>query len=988
MRREYFILVLILSCIFGAKAQFMQRGVTLEYNRNKAKTTYVKPISIRTDNAEPSVSSNGCFVLNFTKSVKAGDTIKSPEIKVSDEKYVLFNKDHIQGWVLSPQKQMEILVCKKEIIDFLESTYTNNYVHQLKSKYIRTEELLKKATEDEKELKQKLDQLKADYERDVKMIRARAILFAYVDETQKDSLELLRRECIINNDLERAKEIGEEMNLVVVSNGYIQNLHKSKAAYTQSLKNLYDCASIMEDHIQICESTESSEQDEETEPYYESLKDIYKTLLEELKDSKLYDKQYNDIEDKLGTLLYNQYLYHKYRIDDDSLCMKILEEAASYDNTAALYELADHYDYWGEEEDPNKCKSYLKRLVSAIKYKGRDLPASDFCLYDYEEWLESFPDFLKNTKGGTFGYSVLNDDEVSWVSYNPNGSKTKKLVMPSEIEHEGKRYSLVKVGRGVMSIYNSPDEIEQQHLREIVLPNTIRYIGCRAFYSKWMNTITVNMPSSLKIIRDGAYHSCEFKNNIIDIPEGVEEIGKAWQSDEEKGLTLKIPSTAKTVNLMAYLYDGNDPLYQCEKIHRIILSPNNKNFRVMYDLLYSADSSFVFAGGLNRDDEQTKILYIPKNLLLKTEGEYEDNPYSFFDNQYVGAVDSLIVDPDHPEFTLYHGILYDKKLEKLILKPQKVNKIVVPTTLKEIETIGCTFCGYSGTHYIFPQEIDPDLFVDIMMNEAAEGATTVEFYGIKREVTCSISCDDDIDKFCSLVSLIDSAIIQKTNDDKLQYIKGRLYLEVFDISSAKTLLNQTEWNNNLLKEKLSRRIDKAVLYTDSMYSEINKALAKLPRENNFYSLICDQEKFARIGDAVEAYKLACLYYLRGMNYSKLDSNWYKEEAEKDCQKAVSIICEQTKDNQTLQNDYLSDLYLSTAILYYNDNIENNIDIVKLNLELSLQVNPDNVKALECMGLVNLFEEEPENAKQMFERMKELDMDYANKSILRTEIEKK
>ena len=984
-------LVIFLFYVFCVEAQFVQKGVTLEYNRNKAKTTYTKPVSIRTDNAEPSVSNNGSFALTFTKPTMAGDTIKSPDIRVGDKKYVLFNKDRIQGWVLTPRKDMEILVCKKEIVDYLESTYTNNYVNQLKRWYEQSQKQLKESTEDAENLKKELAKLKANYDRDVNMIRARAILFAYVDETEKDSLEMLRRECILNNDLERAKKIGEEMNLEKLADSYLYNLHKSKDTYQQYLRKLHDCAIIIEEQIQLYETKDKYDIDERITPYYESLTEIYKCLLEEYRDSKQNEALYNEIEDKLGKVLY---------------CQEKIEEAAQYGNTDALFSLANTYDRGEEKEDSAKCKSYLRQLLYAIKTKGHDLPQSNNLLYDYEEWLESFPDFFIEENGARFEYTVLNDKQVSLVHYVHGNAKTKKVVVPKEVEYEGKKYTVTKIGchlffKDFLFNYGQYDKEEEScmDITSLQLPNTITYVGACAFAreasgvihrSEW---IKVNMPNSLKVIQDYAYRGCMFKNYIIDIPEGVEYVGDAWESwedwetGEKFGLTLRIPASAKEINIMKGLYGGQED--SCPLIHKIELDPKNSHFKMINGLLYKADSTYVYAGGLNLDEDKFKILYIPSKLRF----ENEDSLMWFFNSSVVyDGVDSLIVDSNHSDFTLYGGVLYDKNRERLILKPKRLKHVFVPLTLKDVNW-GWNHRNYSASHYTFPKEINPNIFVQIMADKAHEDTTTIDFYGI----TESLIAHNDGERLSRLINVIDTILTRNPHDSKLTYIKGMLFLELYDIKSATKVHLQALWNDKTYEEMLGNEIEKSKNTVDSLRKKIDESLIWLSKDEYLNENIVEhQEKFAEWGTEWEVLRLAVLYYLRGLaELEKKDDDEYKEMADRDFNNALYTVSKLAKGDPLKHKEWLSNLYSDVAVQYYNHLAvypktlkKEDEEIVDKLVNMSLEANPKNTNALETKGLMYLYKHETDKAKQTLEKIKVINENHADKSLLKRLLEEK
>lgn len=124
MRTIFFYVIVLIPCI--VYAQFRQDGITLEYNRREAKTAFTEPVYMSfagagsTDNDE-----NGRFTLSFNQS-KMGDVVGDFQIQIAANDYVLFNRDRLSEWVLTPNKIMEVVVCKQSIIKELVSNFTSS----------------------------------------------------------------------------------------------------------------------------------------------------------------------------------------------------------------------------------------------------------------------------------------------------------------------------------------------------------------------------------------------------------------------------------------------------------------------------------------------------------------------------------------------------------------------------------------------------------------------------------------------------------------------------------------------------------------------------------------------------------------------------------------------------------------------------------------------------------------------------------------------
>lgn len=741
-----------------ALGQFCQQGVALEYNRKHAKSIYCSPISLNFSGAPTTKNkTDGRFVLDF-KTAHASDTIKGFTIDVVDNNYVLFNKDRIQGWVLTSQKDMEIVVCRKDIIDYLVSTYTNNYVNQLKRQYEAAQKELRQTVSDKNELQKSLELLQTNFESEKKMIMARAVLFAYVDETEIDSLEQLRRQCILDNDMDGAYKIGEQMNLSKLCGNYIQNIKISKEAYNKNLKNLYEYSSVLEEHIQICQSL--AEPMDSIDRYIESLEEVYRVLLQELKDQTAYEKIYHDIQSKLGKILYEK----------DSIV-----EAANLGNSEALWSMILYEELSYEER-----KHYAGILYDNVVLQKNELPLdADENLV--KEIYESFPDFKQVNDGNVMYFHCISDNEVSLVHFEQTDSSKTNIKVPEIVKHDNKEYIVTKIGIAAFIPYEDThngdvwtikmmkyDKSDCYFIRSISLPQTIRYIGTSAFCGYgWADLgITLNFPKSLKIIRDNALSGIKYKNDKVVIPEGVEEIEEAWQGWNEEMYTFEIPSTVRKISAFSGMRKN------LVSVRKIVLSPANEHFTLINNMLYTADSTEVYLGSIPVYEEP-KILFIPRKL--------RTNIHNILDVHC--SFDSISFEKGNPLYKFYEGVVYDNALEKMIYQPDSVKKLKIPATLNDIQDL---ISGLNAESIEIPKETARDVVIDLLnfFCKVNSKEITLIYYGKSKNIK---NRKDIIEALADMASL--------HSDDNLSYLRCYFMLEEDEIQSAIDLYHSTNWSD-------------------------------------------------------------------------------------------------------------------------------------------------------------------------------------------------
>lgn len=992
------IFCMLIISVAGIYAQFSQKGVTLEYNRRQAKTPYTSPVELRFEGASTTNNTlngaNGSFVLQFDKA-HAGDTIKGYDIIIGNQKYILFNKDKIKNWNLSSQAKLEIVVCPKELINYLEKTYSENQINQLKQRYNKLKAELQASVEDAEDLRKQLTKLDKDYKNEINYIKARAVLFAYVDETQIDSLESLRREAILTNNFERATQIGKEMNLVGVSNSTIENYRIAKSTYNHWVSKLEELSVVIEDHVQNCLST--GEPKDSLASYYMSLVDIYKSLLEEYKDIKSKETSYEDTKKKLGNLLFfiadNIYWFNEYNNSYQEETLYI--EAANLCNSNALWHLAttgnDRINY-------QQKKEYAHQLLNNVEYLNAELP--EYIDRDgVRNYYESFPDFGLNTKMGIMYYHIIADNEVSLTYYQQIDTMCTKVKIPASVQYNGRNYKVTKIGNDAFHKYmgvwwgesNTPNAIFMRDssfcenysfleevanplmlpqedtpegsniLDEVILPNTVRYVGEGAFLcASERDYFHVNIPKGIKKIRDRAFSGVNFDKGVVNLPEGIEEIDNICEGGRGP-YTFYIPSTLKD------MHDTFGSIHKYSPdVKSIIVSPKNKHYRMIQGNLYSFDKKEIYIGSLYNDythNDQRSTLYITKECETDLEYVFSD----FYSPLQFACIDSVVVEKENQRYFAQDGVLYDKKEMNCLLKPYSISEISIPSFVVKNEPFGEILSDVRKI--LIPNNLSLDFTCELF--SSMKDTITVRYYQKEKSITSKKD----------VIPFIKSVLKENPKSDSLKYLLGTLYLNSYDIRSSYDILFKTNWSDSVLGNRLIYLYRERVNERDSLFAKLKDA-----NENDDYNaqsyLYSEMIKFWECyTEEDDIYFLSRLYNWRGIAYRMIGEYTNSQDS---YEKAIQVLDVFYNKNPWKYKDYISAVYSNMAIGYSD---QNSIDMAFSYFEKSLSVNPQNVNALEGLGIACLEKQDIRKAKDILKQIVDINNEYQNNGYLKQQIEK-
>lgn len=713
------IALLFILNINTTSAQFIQEGHTLEYKGSQAKVPYTKLVSFNFTGAANTVNDNGNFTLRFNQ-LNQGNMVGEFDITIGDKQYVLFNKPIIQRWILTNDTPMEVLLCRKSHIDNLVNSYTKAHVFKLEKQYREAKEEIEKQISENKQIKkdinnfvQQLNELKERYELQIKKIYANAIMFAYVDETKLDSLEKVKRNYILHNDIEKAIEIGRKINYSEIADNLIHNALISHASYKDNIDKLFNVAAYIQQHIDNCFNVNklwfdiaidgNDKKNPELTGFFQILANIYEYLIEQYTTFiRCDDKFLFNLRQTYGDILFRITYYSDLSKEK---YVELLNKAADHDSPEALYKLGS------TEDDFNKARSYYKRCIEVTNNELlKDIATEQY---------ESIPDFMVVTteKDSIYCHIISsNEKEVSICDFHL-GNKRDLVKIPKNVKYKGDTYTITKIGYRSFShiCHNDWNNSIFQHKergmfrdrdigKKIILPNTITVIGRHAFTFQY-NLAAIELPKSLKVIKDYAFSDCYSLKNII-IPEGVEEIGHysfnvgvpyepEWSVEAES--TISLPSTLRILYQNSFVTDF---------LRNLRLSSNNLNFRLINGALYSADTTVIYRNLIPFDAE---VLFVPDNLTVDEVSPYPNDSLKRYE-----------INTTHKYYSEYKDIIYVKDFSSIISIPRDIDWIELHPNLKyEPDFLDKTVNGIN-TEYtrkvIAAHDLDPNIKYSLYCN--------------------------------------------------------------------------------------------------------------------------------------------------------------------------------------------------------------------------------------------------------------------------------
>lgn len=164
------------------------------------------------------------------------------------------------------------------------------------------------------------------------------------------------------------------------------------------------------------------------------------------------------------------------------------------------------------------------------------------CFAIDEELVPVGPPQYDFEAGGIY-YNILSDTDLTLEVTKGEGYTASSIEIPAQVEHEGKTYTVTRVGEEGMSYC-------METLTRVTLPETITSIGDAAF--AWNKLLTqINIPSSVTTIGKDAFFYCSLLESL-DLPEGLTTIGENAFMGCGSISEIIIPSTVTSIGNAAF----------------------------------------------------------------------------------------------------------------------------------------------------------------------------------------------------------------------------------------------------------------------------------------------------------------------------------------------------------------------------------------------------------------------------------------------------
>ena len=165
------------------------------------------------------------------------------------------------------------------------------------------------------------------------------------------------------------------------------------------------------------------------------------------------------------------------------------------------------------------------------------------------------------------------------------GELTGKIVVPEEVEYQNQKCKVVAIrGTKKTEYYDyQPDDKRRKVERrsrevfcpvfvgrslqsfqdklEVVLPKSLKVIGCSAFY-ECKNLVSVNIPNSVTSIGEKAFYKCSELTSVT-IPNSVTSIGESAFFLCSSLTSITIPNSVTSI--------GNRAFYNCKSLTSVTI---------------------------------------------------------------------------------------------------------------------------------------------------------------------------------------------------------------------------------------------------------------------------------------------------------------------------------------------------------------------------------------------------------------------------------
>lgn len=947
------LLILCLFCFLQVDAQFTQHGRTLEYHGRQSKTTYTSPVSIAFQGCSSTTNDKAGNLSLVFPNAKAGNVVSCTDLEISNSQYVIFNRNDFDIWTIG-DRNLSIVLCKKSKIDSYVAIYTKVQMDVSNAKYEAKKKELYNSEQDKIALKKELEQLTKKHNEEIKEIKANALIFAYIDEEKMDSLQYEQHLCILNNDIKKAVEIGQQID-------FKNNMSKQLSNFEASIKKsqeiglkLFQEAEALYLHIANCELL--SIEEDSLKDDYDILIKSYRSLLEQYPNNfKCSEEVYKKTKIKLGNILYkyaDKVIGYTSSVYNEDTIKCYMKEAASCNNSDAMLWFVENH------ENRDTAKVYAKILLEGIESRKLNIPG-DNSYYDIKDICNSIPDFKTENKSMVFYYTVLDSNRVSLTHVHCKDTTIRKIRIPEKVIYGNNKYRVTEIGTCVLG-ENSHSELllkagrrfiddkdfynnlnfaikDSSHAAKIklIIPETITYIGAGAFNPRLSAVLFLlnGIPKNLEILRINSFADCEFNSGEIRIPNKVKEIEEdalpLWWDDDNykmKYYNIFIPRSLERIDCLDGLSGGNGG----NGVGKIMDISNNPNFKLINGALYNADSSYVYLGTIG---QYNNLLTITRNL--KFDDEFFVRLHFI---QLELIIDSISFDDRNPYYSYYDHCIYTKQLDTLLYILPSVDNVRLSAKLKHIGVMDMP----SYINYEIPND---------MSIEGMKGCLSIflngnyEFELSEKKYKSNSNYNEN---GVSENELLDIII---NNNSKLLCLKALLYLEDDKYYQAYNLLD------SIRGDTCSQNSDFYTLLFDSCYTYRMRIETYMKEFESSSSINHDQlvticlklrafynNAADYLNTEVSVYDAFYNNWILGAQESYNSRFYSLSYMEKGIPYALKLVNEFNKNKY---KNTVSNFYVSLADVALRNEDESSKALQYANK--SLELNPNNVEAYEALA---------------------------------------
>ncbi len=301
-----------------------------------------------------------------------------------------------------------------------------------------------------------------------------------------------------------------------------------------------------------------------------------------------------------------------------------------------------------------------------------------------ENIMEANADNVMKTYGH---YTYVEMEDGAWiVGYNDGIKYTNESDVSWSVPATLNGLPVLGIGnyRGIEFQLNI-----RNHVSEIVLPDTLKYIG--EAFNACINLRKIEMSSNLEGIGSYAFFNCSKLENI-EIPKGVTYIETHAFNGCHSLKEINIPASVSRIGEYAF--------FDCWSATGIFVADGNENYFDLDGILCQITSHYDIDGDsidvISYPGGKSGAFFVEENMYIQ--------PTALVNAK---ALTSITVDVNNPWYSGEDGILYNKDKTILMMCPcAKTGTIQIPD--------GVTELGYSAFSYSNVEEIVmPDSVISV-----------------------------------------------------------------------------------------------------------------------------------------------------------------------------------------------------------------------------------------------------------------------------------